>query len=215
MSTKGYASSYKARKAKRLAGTKPEWIINPATGEEFYLRPVGGLMSNVLAGYMPGGLTQIALEAWKEQKVAGLEDAPTVEQIAAKMTPEQIAEGDGEMAAVTEVVQQMCVIPFLSRLHPSQIQFSDEWKKDAIRGLKEKDPAFNSEQFDPTTIVLNPKELDDKDATFLIRWAQGLAGVTPVKGGNVIEMDSVERFREEPGVSAGASVDKPELSQTA
>lgn len=188
------ASNYRQRKAARLALVKPEWIINPETQEEFYLRPTDSLMSNVLAGYLPGGLTKMAVEEWKKQGVEGTETLAAA-NVAANMTPEQLAEGDREMQSTSLAIQQSCVIPFLSRSKPEEIEFTDEWKADAIRGLKEKDPHFDEATFDPKDYVLHPKDLDGKDSSFLYKWAQGIIGFANVKGGDAVAMNDVSRFR--------------------
>lgn len=193
------ASNYRQRKAERLAQVKPEWIVNPETGEDFYLRRVGGLMSSVLAGYMPNGLTTTAVEAWKEKGVEGM-DTKQLADLAASLTPEQKAAGERETATISRIVQQMCVIPLLSNQIPEEVEFNDEWKAVAVKGLREKDPHFDVGKFDPKDLVFDPQELDEKDTVFLIKWAKGIAGGLSVKGGNV-NMEDVERFRKKPGRS--------------
>lgn len=193
------ASNYRARKAKRLAETKPEWIINPDTQEQFYLRKVGGMMSTILAGHLPGSLTQVALQAWKEKGVEGTEETKDLEEIAGRLTPQQVEEGQRELAQLSRIVQQSCVIPLLSNDDPEKMKFSDEWRASAIRGLKEKDPHFDEAKFDPKDYVLNPRELDDQDSTWLLRWAAGAAGNTRLRGGDTMQMSSVQNFPKRPG----------------
>lgn len=208
------ASNYRERKAQRLAQVKPQWVVNPETGEEFYLRKVGSLMSSVLAGYMPSGLTKVAIEAWKEKGVEGL-GADNLTEFASKLTPEQIETGEREMVSLSRIVQQSCVIPFLSNLSPEEIEFTNEWRESAIAGLREKDPAFDVEKFDPKELVFPPGELEDKDTQFLIKWAQGIAGTVSLKGGKVMDMNDLERFRKKPGRRVRAKSDKQDLQQTA
>lgn len=190
------ASNYLTRKAQRRALARPEWFTNPDTQEQFYLRPMDSLMSNVLSGYLPGGLTKIAVEAWQKQGVEGLSDTDSITaSIASTMTPEQLAESDREMQSTSLAIQQSCVIPFLSRSKPEDVEFTDEWKADAIKGLKEKDPHFDEATFDPKDYVLHPKDLDGKDSSFLYKFAQGLVGTTPARGGGVIDLNDAARFR--------------------
>lgn len=207
------ASNYRQRKAARLATVKPEWIINPDTGEEFYLRKVGGLMSSVLAGYMPSGLTAEAVEAWKEKGVEGLEDPNSISDMAAKLSPEQREAGEQETRTLSQIVQQMCVIPFLSNQLASEVTFTDEWKSAAIAGMKEKDPNFDAEKFDFKELVFDPKELDDRDTVFLFKWARGLAGGVAMKGGNVVSAGNFSALRKKPGRSPRASAGKSEIRQ--
>lgn len=208
------ASNYLQRKAQRRALTKPEWFKNPDTGEEFYLRPTDSLMSNVLSGYLPGGLTATAVAAWTEQGVEGMTDPDALTtSIASSLTPEQLAEGDREMQSTSLAIQQSCVLPFLSRLSPDEVEFSDEWKTDAIRGLKEKDPHFDPATFEPKDYVIHPKDLDGKDASFLYRWAQGLVGTTPVRGGDAVAMNDVARFRKKLNRGVRAKPDGAKVQQ--
>lgn len=185
------ASNYRQHKAERLAKIKPRWVTNTETGVEFYLRPVGSAMSIVLAGNMPSGLTTAAMEAWKKRGETGLED---VETIAASLTPEQVQDGMREQSRLSALIQEACVIPYLSNQSPSEIEFSDKWKADAIAGLTEKDAQFNAEKFDPKEYVLNPLELDGADSSFLFKWAQGLVGLTGLKGGGAASISSVSNF---------------------
>jgi hypothetical protein len=200
------ASNYNQRKAARLALVKPEWVKNPETGEEFYLRRVGGLMSSLLSGYMPAGLTAKAVEAWKEQGVEGI-GIENAAQLAATLTPEQRAAGERETATLAKIIQQACVIPLLSNDVPEEVQFSQEWKDAAIAGLREKDKDFDIANFDPKELVFDPQELDEKDTIFLFQWAKGLATGVSLKGGNVV---STNNFRVVPkklnrGTRAGAN----------
>lgn len=210
------ASNYLSRKAARRALARPEWFTNPDTQEQFYLRPMDSLMSNVLAGYLPGGLTKLAVEAWKEEGVEGVPDTDSVAaKLASTMTPEQLADSDREMQSTSLAIQQSCVIPLLSRSNPEDVQFTDEWKADAIRGLKEKDPHFDEAKFDPRDYVLHPKDLDGKDAAFLYKFAQGLVGTTALKGGNVANMSDVERFRKKPARGSRTKSDGAKVRESA
>lgn len=191
------ASNYRQKKAAQLALVKPEWVTNPETGQTFYLRKVSSLMSSVLAGYMGHGLTQTAVEAWKEKGVDGLEDAAL--SIAAGMSAEQRSEAVREQETTCRYVQQSCVIPLLSTLNPADIEFSDEWQADAIRGLTEEDADFDMSTFDPKTLVLHPMELAEKDANWLVKWAQGLVSAVAVKGGGAVRVSDLERFRKKAG----------------
>jgi len=208
------ASNYNARKTARLALVKPEWVKNPETGEEFYLRKVGGLMSSLLAGYMPAGLTSKAVEAWREQGVEGmgLQDAA---QLAATLTPEQRAAGERETATIAKIVQQACVIPLLSNDVPEDVEFADDWKQAAIAGLKEKDPKFDPATFDPTELVFNPMDLDEKDSIFLFQWARGLAGGISLKGGNVVQTGNFRAVPPKLNRGTRASANKSEVRQSA
>jgi hypothetical protein len=185
------ASNYRQHKAERLAKIKPRWVVNTETGVEFLLRPVGSAMSIVLAGNMPSGLTTAAMEAWKKRGETGLDD---VESIAASLTPEQFQDGMREQSRLSTLIQEACVIPFLSNQSPSDIEFSDKWKADVIAGLTEKDKKFDPETFDPKEYVLNPLELDGADSAFLFKWAQGLIGLTGLKGGGVTDIRNVSNF---------------------
>lgn len=212
MSTNGdygwKASAYRQRKADRLASIKPEWVTNPETGEEFYLRKVGGMMSTVLSGYMPAGLTKAAIEAWKEQ---GLDAVPDSQEIAATITPEQLLEVDRELESTARTVQVSCVIPLLSNLKPEQVEITEDWRNQAVQGLTQKDPKFNPDEFDFTQLILSPQELDEKDAAFLVRWAQGLSGTTQLKGGGAMNVSDLERFRDKPGRRARTSPNSKKL----
>lgn len=208
------ASNYLERKARRVALVKPEWVTNPETGEEFYLRKVGGLMSSVLAGYMPAGLTKTAVEAWREKGVAGLEPGNLAE-LAQTLTPEQREAGERETRTLARIVQQACVIPYLSNDLPGEIEFPKEWKETAIQGLKEKDKDFDAEFFDPKDYVFDPQQLDEKDTIFLFQWAKGLATGVSLKGGNVTGIQDVERFRKKPHRGTRTRSDGPKILQSA
>lgn len=212
------ASNYNERKAQRaalrLAQVKPRWVTNPDTGEEFYLRKVDGLMSSVLAGYMPTGLTKTAVEAWQEQGVAGTEPVDLME-MAQKLTPEQREAGQEETKTLATIVQAACVIPLLSNDAPSEVVFTDEWKEMAIAGLKEKDKDFDPATFDPKSLVFNPLHLDDPDAVFLFRWARGFDLGIKLKGGNVTDIQDVERFRKKLNRGSRTRATKSEVRDTA
>jgi len=212
------ASNYLQRKAQRtaerLAQVKPRWVTNPETGEEFYLRKVDGLMSSVLAGYMPTGLTKTAVEAWQEQGVKGMEPVDLME-MAEKLTPEQREAGQEETKTLATIVQKACVIPFLSNDPAGEIEFTDEWKAMAIEGLKEKDVKFDSARFDPKSLVFNPQQLDDKDAVFLFRWARGFDLGISLKGGNVTGIQDVSRFRKGLNRSVRVKQDSGKVRDTA
>jgi len=95
---------YLQRKAARLLKVTPEWVTNPETGEEFYLRRVGA-MASMLAGYMPHELTNKAIAAWKEQGV----------EVPGSETPAVVVPEDGQrqLELMAKVVAQACVIPKL------------------------------------------------------------------------------------------------------
>jgi hypothetical protein len=205
------ASNYNQRKAARLAMVKPEWIINPDTGEEFYLRKVGGLMSSVLAGYMPAGFTSVAVEAWKEQGVEGLEPADMA-ALAATLTPEQRAAGERETKTIARIVQTMCVIPLLSNNIPEETPLTKEWIEAASKGMKEKDPHFDPETFDFKSLVFDPAELDEADTMFLFKWAKGL-GAIAVKGGNVITAGNFRQIPKKLNRSPRTSADKSAIRE--
>ena len=208
------ASNYRQRKAARLLTVKPEWIVNPDTKEEFYLRKVGGLMSSVLAGYMPAGLTSAAVEAWKEKGVEGLE-LGNAAAFAATLTPEQREAAERETKTLSQIIQQMCVIPLLSNQLPEEVEFTEEWQAEAIKGLKEKDSHFDLEAFDPKELVFDPKELDDADTMFLFAWARGLTGSVQLKGGNVVSAGNFSATRKRLNRGSRASANKPEILKTA
>lgn len=207
------ASNYKQRKAARLLQVKPEWVINPETNEEFYLRKVGGIMSSVLAGYMPSGLTAIAAEAWQEEGVEGLESEAV--KFAAALTEEQKEAGKRETASLAAIIQQACVIPFLSNQIPSEVQLTDEWKGEATKGIKEKDPKFDAETFDFKELIFNPKDLDDKDSTFLFAWARGIAGGVSLKGGNVVSAANFSQVRKKLNRGSRRRSDSGKILRTA
>jgi len=206
------ASNYNARKAARLVLVKPEWVLNPDTGEEFYLRRVGGMISSLLAGYMPAGLTSKAVEAWREQGVEGME-LQDAAQLAATLTPEQRAAGERETATIAKIVQQACVIPLLSNDIPEEAVFTEEWKQAAIAGLKEKDPAFDASTFDPKQLVFNPMDLDEKDSIFLFQWARGLAGGVALKGGNVVSTANFRNVSKKLNRGSRAGANKSQIQQ--
>jgi hypothetical protein len=187
------ASNYEQRKAERLLKQEPRWVINPETGERFYLRPVSGMWSSVLAASMPSTLTQNAVEGWKESGTPGVDDALDLVE---KMTPEERENGVRETARLSAIIQNASVIPLFSNQPPDKIEFTEEWKAAAIKGLTELDPEFNAKQFDPKELVLNPQRLDDADANWLLfKYATGMATGIDLKGGGVIPMDDVSRFR--------------------
>lgn len=186
------ASNYVTKKAERLALVKPEWVPMP-TGEKFYLRRVGTMLSSVLAGHMPSALTKQAVEAWKDVKDLDLNNAT---QIAERMSPEELSAGAREAERLSRIVQQACVIPLLSNDNPEAIEFDENWKATAIEGLKEADPDFDVATFDPKTLVLDPRDLDEADAQFLLyQWATGLVGSFSLKGGGAVNVDDLARFR--------------------
>lgn len=212
------ASNYRQRKSQRLVQVKPEWITNPDTGEQFYLRNSRALMSSVLAGYMPSALTEAAVEAWKEKGVAGLEgigNSTDVASVVASLTPEQIEAGNRNMQRLSGIIQQCCVIPLLSNENPETMEFSPEWMAAAKQGLDEKDPEFDLATFNPKDLVLDPQELEDKDSSFLFRWASGLVGSVNTKGGGVMQVDDISRFRKKPGRKSRVSNDQPQVRETA
>jgi hypothetical protein len=206
------ASNYRQHTAARLAKIKPRWVTNAETGVEFLLRPVGSAMSIVLAGNMPSGLTAAAIKAWKERGETGIED---VETIAASLTPEQIQDGMREQSRLSALIQEACVIPFLSNQTPSEIEFTAKWKADAIEGLTEKDKSFDPETFDPKEYVLNPLELDGADSGFLFKWAQGLVGLTGLRGGGATDIRNVSNFPKKLNRRSGSRTDGARVRKSA
>ncbi|HEY6244543.1 MAG TPA: hypothetical protein VIX17_11375 [Pyrinomonadaceae bacterium] len=200
------ASNYRQRRADRLRQTKPEWVTNSETGERFYLRQVRAVLSSVLAGALPSSLTAEAVKAWQEQGVDGPDKI--AETVAAKMSPEQLQDGAREIQRLSQIIQQSCVIPFLSNEPASKIQFTDEWKQDAIAGLKELDPSFDPVKFDPTDVVLDPRELDGADSSFLFKWAAGMVADVIMKGGDAANISDISRFRKKPGRVSRARNDR-------
>jgi hypothetical protein len=201
------ASNYRQRKSARLASVKAEWVTNPDTGEQFYLRDARSSMSSVLNGYMPSALTNTAVEAWKAIGVAGLEDVANGGDVAAfvkTLTPDQIDVANRSMARLSMIIQQACVIPLLSNEDPDKIEFNPEWIAAAKQGLAEKDPEFGAATFAPKDLVLDPRDFDDKDSAFLFKWASGLVGTVGVKGGGAMKRDDLTRFRKKPGRRARA-----------
>lgn len=212
------ASNYRDRKSQRLATIKPEWVTNADTGETFYLRNSRALMSSVLAGYMPSGLTNAAVEAWQEKGVAGLDKIPGSEDVAAivaKLTPKQIEDGNRNMERLSQIIQRSCVIPLLSNEQPETIVFDPEWQAAAIAGLTEQDKEFDAATFDPKSLVLDPRDLDDKDSTFLFKWASGLVGTVSMEGGGAMKRDDLARFRKKPGRRVRAGHVGKDVRQTA
>ena len=200
------ASNYEQRKAKRLLESEPRWVINPATGERFYLRPVSAVWSSVLAASMPSGLTKIAIEGWKESGTPGLDNAL---ELASRMSAEQIEDGQRETARLSQIIQTACVIPLFSHQSPDAIQFDDEWKAAAIKGLTELDSEFIAEKFEPKELVLDPRRLDDADANWLLfKYATGLATGIDLKGGGVIPIDDASRFRKKLARGSGTRANR-------
>lgn len=188
------ASNYHQRVAERIATVKPEWITMPS-GEKFYLRKVATMLSSALAGSMPSALTKNAVEAWKESGVEGLESVNLAE-LASKMSDEELSAGAREMQRLSGIIQQACVIPFLSNEPPDKIEFSEKWKAEAIAGLEEQDPEFDVDSFDPKLLVVDPRNLDEADTEFLLyRWATGLTGSFSLKGGGAVHSNDLLRFR--------------------
>jgi len=205
------ASNYEQRKAERLLKSEPRWVINPETGERFYLRPVSAVWSSVLAAAMPSGLTKIAIEGWKESGTPGLDDAM---DLASRMSPAELAEGQRETARLSAIIKDASVIPLFSNESPDQIEFSDEWREAAIKGLSEIDSEFDAGKFDPKELVLDPRRLDDADANWLLfKYATGLAIGIDLKGGGVIQMDDASRFRKKLARGAGTRSNRKAVRQ--
>lgn len=99
------ASNYRRRKAERLALAKPEWIVNPETGEKFCLRKVGAVASMV-AGHMPSALTAEAVKGWEQSGVEGV-------SADVQLTEQQAKEAQRSLQFIARVVGQACVIPKL------------------------------------------------------------------------------------------------------
>jgi hypothetical protein len=211
-------SKYRERKAGRQADTKPEWVTNPETGEQFYLRNTRSTMSAVLAGYMPSGLTNAAVEAWKAKGVAGLETLPGSDDLAAivaTLTPEQIEAGNRNMQRLSRIIKDACLIPLLSNENPDTIEFSPVWLADVTKGLTERDPEFDPATFDPKELVLDPRDLDDKDTTFLFGFANGLVGTVKVKGGGTMNVTDIKSLAKRAGRRTRSSNPVPAVRQSA
>lgn len=203
------ASNYQKRVAERIATVKPEWITMPS-GEKFYLRKVATMLSSALAGSMPSALTKHAVEEWKKNGVEGL-DTSNVAELASKMSDEELSAGAREMQRLSGIVQQACVIPFLSNDDPEKIEFPEEWKEQAIAGLTELDKDFDPETFDPKVLVIDPRNLDEADTEFLLyRWATGLTGSFSLRGGGAVNANDLLRFPKKlnRGSRAGAARQK-------
>lgn len=186
------ASNYQRRVVERIATVKPQWVTMPS-GEKFYLRKVAPMLSSALAGHMPNALTKKAVEAWKNEGVEGFDDLAA---LTANLSTEELQAGARETARLSRIVQQACVIPFLSNDDPNTLEFTEEWKAQAIDGLKEQDKDFDPETFDPKLLVVDPHGLDEADAEFLLyRWATGLTGSFSLKGGGSVDSNDVLRFR--------------------
>lgn len=165
------------------------------SGEKFYLRKVAPMLSSALAGHMPNALTKKAVDAWREQGVEGME-IDDVAELTKTLSAEELSAGTRETARLSRIVQQACVIPYLSNDDPNTIEFSEEWKAQAIEGLKEDDKDFDESTFDPKLLVVDPHGLDEADAEFLLyRWATGLVGSFKLKGGGVVHSTDVLNFR--------------------
>jgi hypothetical protein len=124
------------------------------------------------------------------------------------MSPDQLQDGAREIQRLSRLIQESCVIPFLSNELASKIQFTDEWKKDAIAGLQELDPKFDPLQFDPSELVLDPRELDGADSSFLFKWAAGMIADVKMKGGDAANISDISRFRKRPGRVSRARHDR-------
>lgn len=105
------ASSYLKRKQERRESIKPEWITNPETGSEFFLRRVS-TMGEMLAGYMPHELTTKAIAAWKEKGVK-TDPGSSSDQVT-KASLETIEEGRRNLEHMARVVKEACVLPKLT-----------------------------------------------------------------------------------------------------
>jgi hypothetical protein len=101
------SEEYRRRKAQRDKDRPAEWVTNPETGSEFYLRRVGAV-GYAISGSLPHNLTNEALTAWQAQGLeVGAEGTPKVPQIDPKKL--QAAQRNLDMVAV--VVRDACVIP--------------------------------------------------------------------------------------------------------
>lgn len=201
-------SNYQQRQALRQAQTEPHWVINPDTGEEFYLRKAGGLMASMLSAYLPNSLTKEAVEAWEKEGVQGAD----VSELADRLTPEQRAAGVRETVTVARITQEMCVIPFLSNQVPEEVELTAEWKAAATVGMKQKDPKFDPNTFDFRSLIFDPQYLDDEDAMFLMKWAKGLGVGVNTKGG-VVRTGNFPAVRQKLNRGTRASANKPKVQQ--
>jgi len=204
------ASNYRRKRAERLKLSAARWVTLPS-GERFYLRPVNAAMGSLLAGCLPSSLTEMAAQAWKEKGVAGLGDVKA--QIAAKMDAEQIAEGLRRTKRLSGIIQQNCVIPLLSNEPPDRVEFAEDWKAEAIEGLRVLDSSFDPATFNPKELVLDPRDLANEDAEWLFSWASGMVADVELKGGGAVQMDDLSRFRKKPGRRSRVGPDGAKLRQ--
>lgn len=208
------ASNYRQRKAERLALVKPAWFTNPDTGEQFYLRPVRAVMSSVLAGSLPSGLAEDVIDAWKKQDVPGM-DVSSAREIVAQMAPEQLEEGARETRRLSLIIQEACVVPLISNVSPDKIVFTDEWKAQAIAGLKELNADFDPETFDPKLNVIDPREMDESDVRWLFKWAAGLVLDVELRGGEMMPVGNLSRFPKKLNRGTRTRKDGAELRKSA
>lgn len=166
-------------------------------------------MSSLLAGCLPSSLTEAAAKAWQEEGVKGFEDVQT--RLAQSMTPEQVAESLRRTKRLSEIIQMACVLPLLSNDPPDKVEFTDEWKAEAIEGLKLADPEFDESKFDPKEMVLDPRDIDDEDSGWLFSWAAGNIMDVEVKGGGTTSVTDLKRVSKPLARSSIAQFDEQKL----
>lgn len=182
------ASNYREKITERRRSTKPRWVTLPS-GIQFYLRPVSAVMSSLLAGCLPSTLTEAAARAWKEEGVAGFDDVKA--KLAREMTPEQVADSLRRTQKLSAIIQEASVIPLLAN-EISTVQFTDEWKAEAVEGLKELDGEFDVNTFKPAELVLDPRDLANEDSEWLFQWAAGMVADVELKGGGAVTMANLK-----------------------
>ena len=151
--------AYAKRKAQRNEAKPAEWVVNPVTGEKFYLRKVG-VMGWMVSGALPHLLTTRADDAWAAQglDVGKRDDEEAPDR--ASTSRGDATEGDRSVALVTQVVTAACVIPRIGRgegeidpvlLADEDVTFIFEWATGMRGGLRVKGggvvPIANLEHF--------------------------------------------------------------------
>lgn len=98
---------YLQKRAEQREKQEPEWVTNPDTGNEFFLRRVGA-MAYAVAGAMPHNLTNKAFESWQEKGITPVEIA-----LGKRIDPRDVEKANRDVALMAKVIGQACMIPKL------------------------------------------------------------------------------------------------------
>lgn len=99
-----------------------------------------------------------------------------------KIDPRLKREADRNIGLMAKVINDACVIP---KLVPGATGENDG--------------------------EIDPADLDDEDILFIFRWATGRIGSVSLKGGEVIPVEDLQTFPEQPGSSPGVGLGSEEL----